>query len=69
LTSGINADATASVSALYSRAIVIDTLCSPIDLTPPLKAEDLAAVRQSGITAVNCTVSQNTFEDTVDNIS
>jgi membrane dipeptidase len=56
-------------TALYKNAVVIDTLCSPIDLTPPLKAEDLASVRQSGITAVNCTVSQNNFEDTVDNIS
>jgi membrane dipeptidase len=55
--------------SLYANAIVIDSLCSPIDLTPPLKAEDLAAVRQSGFTAVNCTVSENKFEDTVDNIS
>ena len=59
----------ASIAALYKNAVVIDTLCSPIDLTPPLKAGDLAAVRQSGMTAVNCTVSQNNFEDTVDNIS
>ena len=58
-----------SVAELYKNAVVIDTLCSPIDLTPPLKADDLAAVRQSGMTAVNCTVSQNNFEDTVDNIS
>jgi membrane dipeptidase len=58
-----------SATTLYQNAIVIDSLCSPIDLTPPLKPADLAAVRQSGITAVNCTVSQTTFEDTVDNIS
>jgi membrane dipeptidase len=64
-----SADTASPIAALYSKAIVIDSLCSPIDLTPPLKADDLAAVRQSGITAVNCTVSQNTFEDTVDNIS
>jgi membrane dipeptidase len=64
-----SADTAPPIAALYSKAIVIDSLCSPIDLTPPLKADDLAAVRQSGITAVNCTVSQNTFEDTVDNIS
>jgi membrane dipeptidase len=57
------------IASLYQNAIVIDSLCSPIDLTPPLKPADLAAVRQSGITAVNCTVSQNNFEDTVDNIS
>ncbi len=58
-----------STAALYKNAIVIDSLCSPLDLTPPIKAEDLAATRQSGVTAVNCTVSQSTFEDTVDNIS
>ena len=58
-----------AATALYKNAVVIDSLCSPIDLTPPLKADDLAAVGQCGITAVNCTVSQNTFEDTVDNIS
>jgi membrane dipeptidase len=62
-------NASPATATLYRNAIVIDSLCSPIDLTPPLKAADLAAVRQSGITAVNCTVSQSTFEDTVDNIS
>ena len=56
-------------ATLYRNAVVIDSLCSPIDLTPPLKPADLTAVRQSGITAVHCTVSQTTFEDTVDNIS
>jgi membrane dipeptidase len=62
-------DKSASIAALYKNAIVIDSLCSPIDLTPPLKADDLAAARQSGFTAVNCTVSQTTFDATVDNIS
>src|SRR5450755_1462967 len=62
-------NASPATASLYRNAIVIDSLCSPIDLTPPLKPADLAAVRQSGITAVNCTVSQSTFEDTVDNIS
>ncbi len=62
-------DISAPIAALYQNAIVIDTLCSPIDLTPPLKDDDLAAARQSGFTAVNCTVSQTTFDDTVDNIS
>src|SRR5450755_3564760 len=62
-------NASPATASLYRNAIVIDSLCSPIDLTSPLKAADLAAVRQSGITAVNCTVSQSTFEDTVDNIS
>ena len=58
-----------SIAALYKNAIVIDSLCGPLDLTPPLRAGALASARQSGITAVNCTVSQSTFEDTVDNIS
>jgi membrane dipeptidase len=61
--------APANIAALYKNAIVIDSLCSPLDITPPIKADVLASVRQSGITAVNCTVSQSTFEDTVDNIS
>jgi membrane dipeptidase len=61
--------AAANIAALYKNAIVIDSLCSPLDITPPIKPDILASVRQSGITAVNCTVSQSTFEDTVDNIS
>src|ERR1035438_9329997 len=58
-----------SIAALYKNAIVIDSLCSPLDLTPPIKPDILVSVRQSGITAVNCTVSQSTFEDLVENIS
>jgi membrane dipeptidase len=60
---------TANIAELYKNAIVIDSLCSPLDITPPIKPDILASVRQSGITAVNCTISQSTFEDTVDNIS
>ena len=61
--------APANIATLYKNAIVIDSLCSPLDITPPIKPDILVSVRQSGITAVNCTVSQSTFEDTVDNIS
>src|SRR5271166_6246501 len=56
----------ASVAALYENAIVIDSLCGPfvaMDVLP--SAETLAAVRQSGITAINYTVSVSSFEDTV----
>ena len=65
----LTASDTSSIAALYKNAIVIDSLCSPLDLTPPIKPEVLASVWKSGITAVNCTVSQSNFEDTVDNIS
>ena len=61
---------TASIAALYKNAIVIDSLCSPLtDMDAPPTAEILAAVRQSGITAINFTISDQTFEGTVANIS
>jgi membrane dipeptidase len=59
-------DASASIAALYANAIVIDSLCAPFnDMDAPPSTETLAAVRQSGITAVNFTVSAPSFEDTV----
>jgi membrane dipeptidase len=57
---------TASIAALYKNAIVIDSLCAPfiaMDVLPSV--ETLAAVRQSGITALNFTVSVPGFEDTI----
>ncbi|MFY9643880.1 MAG: membrane dipeptidase [Terriglobales bacterium] len=58
------------IAALYSKAVVVDSLCSPlIDLDAPLTPDVLAAVRQSGITAVNFTISDPTFEGTVANIA
>jgi membrane dipeptidase len=59
-----------AIAALYKNAIVIDSLCAPIsDIDPPPTAAVLESVRQAGITAVNFTVSQMTFEDTVGNIA
>jgi membrane dipeptidase len=55
---------------LYSSAIVIDSLCAPftdVDAVP--SAETLAAVRQSGITAINLTISEQGFEETVNNLA
>lgn len=52
--------------SLYANAIVIDSLCNPftrMDILP--SAEALAAVRQSGITAINYTISASGFEDTI----
>jgi membrane dipeptidase len=59
-----------AIAILYKNAIVIDSLCAPlIDMTDPPPADVLAAVTKSGITAVNFTVSDPTFEGTVNNIS
>jgi membrane dipeptidase len=61
-----SADAPAEIAALYKHAIVIDSLAAPFtDLDQLPSAETLTVVRQSGITAVNWTISQPTFEGTV----
>ena len=58
------------ITALYRRAIVVDTLCSPfLDQVKEPDAALVAMVRRSGITAVNCTVSDMTFEGTVSNLA
>jgi membrane dipeptidase len=68
-TSRLSGDDAANVPALYKNAIVIDSLCAPFtDMDTPPSAEVLAAVRQSGITAINFTISDPTFEGTVDNM-
>jgi membrane dipeptidase len=59
-----------SITTLYKNAIVIDTLCAPfissdVQLTPDI----LSAIRQSGITAINFTVSELKFEDTVESLA
>jgi membrane dipeptidase len=61
-----------SIAALYKNAIVIDSLCGPltdIDPNAPPAPEVIAAIRQSGITAINFTISDPTFEGTIDNIA
>ena len=59
-----------SIAALYKNAIVIDSLCAPlVDMDAPPNADTLRAVRQSGITAINFTISDPTFEGTVGNIA
>ncbi|HMD16037.1 MAG TPA: membrane dipeptidase [Terriglobales bacterium] len=61
---------TPAIAALYKNAIVIDSLCAPfVDMDAPPAAEVLRAVQQSGITAINYTVSEPTFEATVGNIA
>src|SRR5687767_8597699 len=63
------------VSSLYSRAIVIDALANPgsmnVSWPPrgPLSQKQRDAVASSGITAINVTVSADTFEATTRNIA
>jgi membrane dipeptidase len=59
-----------SIAALYKNAVVIDSLCAPFtDMDAPPTPEVLAAARQSGVTAINFTISDPTFEATVANIA
>lgn len=63
-------DAASEVATLYRNAIVIDSLAAPFtDLEKLPGADSLAAVRESGITAVNWTVSEPTFEGTISAVS
>jgi membrane dipeptidase len=58
------------ITTLYKNAVVIDALCAPfINMDAPPTPEVLAAIRQSGITAINFTISELKFEDTVENIA
>jgi membrane dipeptidase len=57
-------------SSLYTNAIVIDSLCAPFtDLDHLPSMETLAAVRKSGITAINFTISGPTYEDTIESLA
>ncbi len=58
-----------AIAELYQNAIVIDSLCAPFtDMDAPPAADALRAVQQSGITAINFTISDPTFEGSVNNI-
>ena len=60
------AGASADIGELYKKAVVIDSLCGiMVDPEKPASPELLAAIRQSGVTAVNCTISERDFEGTV----
>jgi membrane dipeptidase len=64
------ATVSSDISELYKNALVIDSLCAPfLDLGTLPNAELVARIRQSGITAVNCTLSDRDFEGTVKNIA
>jgi membrane dipeptidase len=66
---GASSDSQA-MNALYTKAIVIDSLCAPLnDMDTPPSAETLKAVRESGITAINFTISAPGFEDTIGSLA
>ena len=59
-----------AIAELYRKSVVIDTLCGPFtsdDALPDAALIDV--VRQSGITAINFTISAPTFEGTIDNLA
>ncbi len=58
------------ITDLYSKSVVIDTLCAPFtgsDTMPD--AALIEVVRRSGITAINFTISAPTFDGTVENLA
>jgi membrane dipeptidase len=62
-----DAAASPNISGLYRSAIVIDSLCSPFVAAPD--PGQLKAIRDSGITAINYTVSEQDFEGTIRSIA
>ncbi|ABF40524.1 Zn-dependent dipeptidase [Candidatus Koribacter versatilis Ellin345] len=62
--------ATPDIAALYKNALVIDTLCAPFatDDFPPAD-NALQQVRGSGFTAINTTISDRTYEGTIQTLA
>jgi len=68
---GVFAQAGSSdVGSLYQKALVIDTLCGPFaaDTFPP-NDDALRQVRSSGFTAINTTISDRTYEGTIQTLA
>lgn len=64
------ADQSAQAPVIYSKSIVIDTLCGPfLDMETKPSHETLAAVSASGITAINVTISAPDFDGTIENLA
>jgi membrane dipeptidase len=62
--------ASSDVADVYKNAVVIDSLGGPfVDLEASHGPEVVAAIRQSGITAVNYTISERDFEGTIKNFA
>jgi len=70
LFAGALADGQPDIAALYKNAMVIDSLAAPFnDMEKLPSAEALTAVRQSGITAINYTVSEKTLDATLNSLA
>jgi len=54
------------IAELYKNGMVMDSLCGPFldEEAMPTPAQ-VAVIRQSGITAVNCTISERNLDDTI----
>ena len=66
LLAGARTEDSAGIAELYRKSIVVDSLCGPFvdpDRIPDPEVVD--AVRRSGITAVNFTISERDFEGTI----
>jgi membrane dipeptidase len=64
------ASAPSDIRELYKRAVVMDSLCGPfVDAEASPSPAVVAAVRQSGVTAVNFTISAPDFEGTIKNLA
>lgn len=60
----------ANIASLYNDSVVIDSLCSPFVGTDPLPtAATVDMALGSGITAINFTVSDRSFEGTLQNLA
>lgn len=59
------ADERVPVREVYAKAIVIDSLCAPVSDVEAPGADALVAVRHSGITAINFTISADGFDETL----
>src|SRR5215472_9359349 len=60
----------AELADLYRKSVVIDTLCGPFTSSDNLPDKAVIdSVRKSGITAINFTISAQTFEETVSNLA
>jgi membrane dipeptidase len=56
----------ADIAALYRNSVVVDTLCGPFTgNADKITKEMVEEVRNSGITAINCTISEHTLDDTL----
>ena len=56
----------AEIAALYRKSVVVDTLCGPFSgSVDKINAELIDVVSKSGITAINVTVSERGFDETL----